>query len=121
CHVLVSVPSQSVRSITSSYVTGTSLSQISVAVTVRAGSKFSHSAVAVADGKPTNTGATASVTVITCSNVTSFPHASSAVHVLVIVPQPSVTSITSSYVTGTSLSQLSVAKSTGMTSRFVKT
>src|SRR5918993_1076922 len=106
--VLVIVPQPSATVDTSLNVTGTSKSQLSVAVTVAGAGTAPHWAV-IAAGTLFNTGAIISSTVMTCVAVVVLPHASVAVHVLVMVPQPSTTVDTSLKVTGTLRSQLSVA------------
>src|SRR4029453_5063934 len=69
---------------------------------------FSHLTVASA-GTPASTGGVLSTTVKVCVAVVVLPHASVAVQVLVIVPQPSKTDEVPENVTGTVGSQLSVA------------
>src|SRR5688572_14911189 len=86
-HVLVIVPQPSVTLRDSVKMTGTSVSQLSVAVTTAGAGTAPHSAVMFA-GTPTSTGAILSSTVMICVAVTSLPQASVAVQVLVIVPHP---------------------------------
>src|SRR5512145_780774 len=104
-HVLVIEPQPSTTVLTSLNVTGTSVSQLSVAVTAGGANILSHCMVVFA-GTPTRVGAVSSSTVIVCCAVVVLPQASTAVHVLVMEPQPSTTVLTSLNVTGTSVSQL---------------
>src|SRR5512134_2979218 len=105
-------PQPSTTVLTSLNVAGRSVSQLTVAVTAGGANILSHCMVVFA-GTPTRVGAVSSSTVIVCCAVVVLPQASTAVHVLVIDPQPSTTVLTSLNVTGTSLSQLSVAVTAG--------
>src|SRR5512145_3325601 len=101
-------PQPSTTVLTSLNVTGTSVSQLSVAVTAGGGRILSHCMVVFA-GTPTRVGAVSSSTVMICSAVVVLPQASTTVHIFMMDPHASTPVFTSLNVTGTSVSQLSVA------------
>src|SRR5687767_15997243 len=105
-------PQPSVTVLTSLNETGTSVSQLSVAVTGGGGNILSHCMVVLA-GTPTRVGSVSSSTDILYLPVVPTRRSSDLVHVLVMDPQPSVTVLTSLNETGTSVSQLSVAVNGG--------
>ena len=90
------------------------MSQLSVAVTVGTAGTASQSTESVAAGMPTSTGASVSVTVIVCVNGGHITAIIGSCPGSYDLPQPFTTVLDTSWkVTGTSVSQLSVAVTAG--------